>query len=145
MKKQLVVALALAAAAVVPAATASSSSPSVRFVTPSAGAVTGSTVTFRVALRNFVIDPADVGKRNKAHRGHLHFQLDGGKFDYPKYSGPNGSLAKTLGIAGTFSPAIAPVIVYKHLPAGPHTLTVFLANNDHSAEGANATIHFRVG
>ena len=144
MKKQLVVALALAAAAVVPAATASSSSPSVRFVTPSAGAVTGSTVTFRVALRNFVIDPADVGKRNKAHRSHLHFQLDGGKFDYPKYSGPNGQLAKTLGIAGKYSPSIAPMIIYRHLPAGKHTLVVFLANNDHSPVGPKASVTFTV-
>ena len=70
--------------------------------------VVGSTVTFDVHLQNFTLDPGDVGKRNKARRGHLHFQMDGGKFDYPRYSGPNGQLAKTLGIAGKYSPSIAP-------------------------------------
>ena len=143
--KKLVLALVAAAAVAVPSATAASSSPSVRFVTPAAGATTGSSVTFRVALKNFALDPADVGKRNKAHRGHLHFQMDGGKFDYPRYSGPNGKLATMLGIAGKYSPSIAPVIVYRHLPAGSHTLRVFLANNDHSPEGAQATVRFEVG
>jgi plastocyanin len=135
--KRLLLALVLASAFAVPAALgARTGNPSVRFVTPTNGADTGSSVTFKVALTNFTIDPADVGKHNKFHKGHLHFQMDGGKFDYPKFSGPNGDLAKTLGIAGTYSPSIAPVIVYEHLPAGKHTLTVFLANNDHSAEGA---------
>jgi len=143
MKKALAV-LTLAAAIAIPAATGASSSPSVTFVTPKANAATGSTVSFDVDLKNFSLDPADVGKRNKAHRGHLHFQMDGGKFDFPKYSGANGTLAKALGIAGTYSPSIAPMIVYKHLPAGKHTLTVFLANNDHSPAGAKATIHFTV-
>ncbi|HEY4346589.1 MAG TPA: hypothetical protein VGM80_03305 [Gaiellaceae bacterium] len=142
--KKLALAAVAATVAVFAASALASGPPSVRFTTPSAGAATTSTVTFRVALSNFSLDPADVGKLNKAHRGHLHFQMDGGKFDYPKYSGPNGDLAKTLGIAGKYSPSIAPVIVYKHLPAGKHTLTVFLANNDHSAEGARATLHFTV-
>jgi hypothetical protein len=132
------------AAASASAALASSSAPAVRFVTPTVNQTTPSTVVVRVALTNFSLDPADVGKLNKPHRGHLHFQMDGGKFDYPKYSGPNGKLAVTLGIAGKYSPSIAPVIVYKHLPAGKHTLTVFLANNDHSPEGAKATVHFDV-
>src|SRR4051812_12360701 len=143
MKKVLAV-LTLALAIGVQAAAGSSSSATVKFVTPKAGAKTPSSVTFLVALNGFKLDPADVGKRNKANRGHLHFQMDGGKFDYPKYSGANGTLAKALGIAGKYSPSVAPQIVYKHLPAGPHTLTVFLANNDHSPEGAKATVHFTV-
>jgi hypothetical protein len=142
--KHVVALLALAAAVAIPAASAGSSSPTVRFVTPSQNATTGSAVTFKVALGSFKLDPADVGKRNKANRGHLHFQMDGGKYDFPKYSGANGKLAKMLGIAGTYSPSIAPVITYAHLPAGKHTLTVFLANNDHSPEGAKATVHFTV-
>src|SRR3954466_4827037 len=89
--KHVLAVLTLAAAIAVPAASASSSSPSVRFVTPQANAATSSSVTFKVALGGFRLDPADVGKRNKANRGHLHFQMDGGTFDYPKYSGPNGS------------------------------------------------------
>ena len=142
--KHVLAVLALAAAIAIPAASAGSSSPTVRFVAPSQNATTGSSVTFKVVLGSFRLDPADVGKRNRAHRGHLHFQMDGGKYDFPKYSGPNGSLAKTLGIAGTYSPSIAPVIRYRHLPAGKHTLTVFLANNDHSPEGVKATVHFTV-
>jgi hypothetical protein len=142
--KKLVLATALFAALAVTQVAFSAGAPSVKFVSPAPGTTTGSTVTFKVALSNFTIDPADVGKRNKTAKGHLHFQMDGGKYDYPKYSGPNGDLAKTLGIAGKYSPSIAPVIVYKHLPAGTHHLTVFLANNDHSAEGAKASITFTV-
>lgn len=144
--KKLLVPTVLAAAVVASASAAlgSSSAPAVRFVTPTVNQTTPSTVVVRVALTNFSLDPADVGKRNKAGRGHLHFQMDGGKFDYPKYSGPNGQLAKTLGIAGKYSPSIAPVITYTHLPAGKHKLVVFLANNDHSAQGANATVTFTV-
>jgi hypothetical protein len=143
MNKVLLV-LALAVAVAVPVASGASNAPAVTFVTPKANAATGSTVTFDVKLKNFSLDPADVGKRNKAHRGHLHFQMDGGKFDYPKYSGANGTLAKALGIAGMYSPSIAPQIVYRHLPAGTHTLRVFLANNDHSPVGAKATVRFTV-
>jgi hypothetical protein len=135
---------ALAAALVYVSISTGAGSPTIHFVSPTAGARTPSTVSFRIALEHFSLDPADVGKRNKAGRGHLHFQMDGGKFDYPKYSGPNGQLAKTLGIAGKYSPSIAPVITYTHLPAGKHKLVVFLANNDHSAQGANATVTFTV-
>ncbi len=142
--KKLVLATAMFAALAVNAAAFSAGQPSVRFVTPAPASTTGSTVTFKVALNNFTLDPADVGKLNKSKKGHLHFQMDGGKYDYPRYSGPNGDLAKTLGIAGKYSPSIAPVITYKHLPAGTHHLTVFLANNDHSPEGAKAAITFTV-
>ena len=144
MRKLLLATVLAAAAASVPAAFGSSSAPAVRFVTPTVNQTTKSTVVVHVALANFKLDPADVGKRNKAHRGHLHFQMDGGKFDYPKYSGPNGQLAKTLGIAGKYSPSIAPMIIYRHLPAGKHTLVVFLANNDHSPVGPKASVTFTV-
>jgi hypothetical protein len=144
VKKLLVPTVLAVAAASASAALASSSAPAVRFVTPTVNQTTPSTVVVRVALTNFSLDPADVGKRNKARRGHLHFQMDGGKFDFPKYSGPNGSLAKTLGIAGKYSPSIAPKIVYRHLPAGKHTLRVFLANNDHSPVGPKASVTFTV-
>jgi hypothetical protein len=70
--------------------------------------------------------------------------MDGGKFDYPKYSGVNGKLAVMLGIAGKYSPSVTTAITYSHLPAGKHKLVVFLANNDHSPAGASASIHFTV-
>jgi hypothetical protein len=137
--------VALLATLVVPAAFASGSGkPSVKFVRPAAGATTGSSIQFVVKTTDFTLDPKDVGKRNKPHFGHLHFQMDGGKYDYPKYSGVNGKLAVMLGIAGKYSPSVTPAITYSHLPAGKHRLVVFLANNDHSPVGASASIRFTV-
>jgi hypothetical protein len=129
--------------AIVPVAFAAGK-PSVKFVKPRNGAATGSTVTFVIKLTNFKIDPKDVGKRNKPNTGHLHFQMDGGRYDYPKYSGANGTLAVKLGIAGKYSPSVTPSITYRHLPPGKHRLVVFLANNDHSPVGPSASVHFTV-
>jgi hypothetical protein len=134
---------AVLAALVVPVALGAGK-PAVTFAKPGAGATTGSKVTFVVKLTNFSLDPKDVGKQKKAGFGHLHFQMDGGKFDYPKYSGVNGKLAVMLGIAGKYSPSVTPAITYSHLPAGKHKLVVLLANNDHSPAGASASIHFTV-
>ena len=95
-------------------------------------------------LSNFTLDPKDVGKRNKPNVGHLHFQMDGGKFDYPKYSGRERQARCHARHPGKYSPSVAPAIRYSHLPAGKHTLVVFLANNDHSPEGAKASVTFTV-
>lgn len=113
------------------AATSGSAASSVSFVTPKANAMTGSTVTSTVKIRNFKINAAAVGKAPKAGQGHLHFQLDKGKFDYPKYSGANGKLAVQLKVAGVYSPAVKPTITYRNLPKGKHTLKIFLARNNH--------------
>lgn len=118
--------------------------PSVRFTTPHDGLTVGPKFTARVALKNFKIDPNAVGMAPRPGRGHLHFILDGGKFDYPQYSGPNGVTATKLGVAGYYSPALAPEITYQHLPAGPHTLEVALANNNHTPVGVTATVHITV-
>ena len=134
---------AVIAALAVPAALAAGK-PAVTFTKPKPGWMGGSTVTFDVKLTNFKLDPQDVGKQKKPGKGHLHFQMDGGKFDYPKYSGANGKLAVTLGIAGKYSPAVLPTITYSHLPPGKHRLVVFLANNDHSPVGVSASVHFTV-
>lgn len=144
MMKKITLAVGLLVALVASAAALAAGAPSVAFVTPKAGAVTGSTVTFTVKLTNFKLDANAVGKQKKANTGHLHFQMDHGKFDYPKYSGANGKLAVTLGIAGKYSPSVTPSIKYSHLPAGKHTLVVFLANNDHSPVGPKATVSFTV-
>lgn len=142
--RKVVVALASMTALVLAAVAVAAGTPGVTFISPKAGAVTGSKVTFTVKLTNFKLDPNAVGKQKKANTGHLHFAMDGGKFDYPKYSGANGKLAVTLGIAGKYSPSVTPSITYSHLPKGKHTLVVFLANNDHSPVGSKATIHFTV-
>ncbi len=116
----------------------------VSFVEPSGGSTVGDRVTAEVELDGFEIDADEVGMANKDGHGHLHFSLDGGEFDYPKYSGANGELAKQLGVEGTYSPSTEPAITYENLPPGEHTLDVFLANNDHSDTGVSATTTFTV-
>lgn len=120
----------------------SSEGASVSFVSPEDGGTAGSAVTAEVALESFDLDPAGVGKANAEGRGHLHFAMDGGEFDNPTYSGPNGELAAQLGTDGQYSPSVTPTITYKGLPAGEHTLEVDLVNNDHSETGVSETITF---
>ena len=112
--------------------------------TPKPNSKQGKNVTATVKLTNFKLDPKDVGKAPKPGKGHLHFTMDGGKFDQPKYSGANGKLAKKLGVNGKYSPSVAPKITYKGLPKGKHSLKVALANNDHSNAGATASVSFTV-
>ena len=58
--------------------------------------------------------------------------------------GPNGKLAEQLGVDGQYSPSTEPTITYDGLPAGEHTLTVDLVNNDHTETGTSATVTFTV-
>jgi hypothetical protein len=116
----------------------------VAFAKPKPDSKVGSKFTAKIKLSNFTLDPKDVGKKPQLGKGHVHFSLDGGKFDYPKYSGPNGKLAKKLGVTGKYSPSVMPEITYKNIPKGKHTLKVELANNDHSPAGASATDTFTV-
>jgi hypothetical protein len=60
------------------------------------------------------------------------------------YSGPNGQLAKKLGVTGKYSPSVTNSITYKNLPKGKHTISVQLANNDHSPAGGAAQVAFTV-
>jgi hypothetical protein len=104
-------------------------------------------VTVTVKTKNFTIDAKDVGGKPKAGKGHEHFQMDGGKYDYPKYSGANGRLAVKLGVQGKYSPSVTNKVTYRHLPKGKHKVTVFLVRNDHSNypnKGAKKTITFRI-
>jgi hypothetical protein len=116
----------------------------VRFVTPAAGAKTGPKVKATVALKNFEIAPKAVGQAPRLGQGHLHFTMDGGKYDRPRYAGNNGLLGKKLGVSGTYSPALAPYITYSHLPPGKHELVVALANNNHTSVGVTAKVKFTV-
>ena len=116
-----------------------SAEPAVSFSTPAEGSSESNTVTAEVELENFELDPMNVGKAFEEGKGHLHFSLDGGKFDTPKYSGANGELAKQLGVDGQYSPSVEPTITYENLPPGEHTLEVDLAGNDHSDIGATAS------
>jgi hypothetical protein len=124
--------------------TAAAGSPSVSIVKPADGSSAAGAVTAVVKLGGFMLSPSTVGKAPKAGQGHLHFAMDGGKYDLPKYSGANGDLAVKLGVQGKYSPSVTPTITYKNLPAGKHTLEVYLANNDHSNVGPDATTTFMV-
>jgi hypothetical protein len=116
----------------------------VAFVKPKAGSTTSSTVTVVVKVTGFKLAPKAVGKPAKQGEGHLHFSLDGGKFDQPKYSGANGQLAVKLGVNGKYSPSVTPTITYSGLPKGMHKLEVYLANNDHSNTGVEGKTSFVV-
>jgi hypothetical protein len=118
--------------------------PTVKFVVPKPGATEHGTVKATVVLTNFKIAPQAVGQAPRPGQGHLHFKMDGGKFDFPRYSGPNGLIAKKLGVTGHYSPALAPAITYRHLPPGRHELEVYLANNNHTNAGPEAEVEFTV-
>jgi hypothetical protein len=116
----------------------------VSIVAPKDGAKTGSTVEAKVSLKDFKISPSTVGQAPRPGQGHLHFSMDGGKFDHPKFSGANGELAQKLGVDGKYSPSLTPGITYKHLPPGKHELEVYLANNNHTNVGVEAKVEFTV-
>lgn len=114
------------------------------FVSPKSGSTGGPAVKVVVKVTGFALSPQTVGKAAKKGQGHLHFSMDEGKFDQPKYSGPNGQLAVKLGVQGKYSPSVTPTITYMGLPKGKHKLEVYLANNDHSNTGVSATTSFTV-
>jgi plastocyanin len=116
----------------------------VSVVNPKNGSTQGSTVPVKVKLSNFKLAPSQVGKAAKQGKGHLHFSIDDGKYDFPKYSGANGKLAVKLGVQGKYSPSVTPSITYRNLPAGKHKLEVYLANNDHTNTGVEANTSFTV-
>jgi hypothetical protein len=114
------------------------------FVKPKSGATVGPTVTAQVQLSKFKLAPTKVGKAAKQGEGHLHFSLDNGKYDFPKYSGANGKTAVKLGAQGNYSPSTVPSITYSRIPSGKHTLLVYLANNDHTDTGVATSTTFTV-
>ncbi len=120
------------------------SEPTVSFVSPTDGEMTADSVTAEVEFENFEIDAVNVGKAIEEGKGHLHFSLDGGEYDEPKYSGANGDLAVQLGVDGMYSPSTEPTITYSGLPKGEHTLEVDLVNNNHTETGTTASTTFTV-
>jgi plastocyanin len=127
-----------------PTKTVGAPGATVSFISPKDGSTEGSTVAVRVKLSHFKLAPNQVGKAARQGEGHLHFSMDDGKYDLPKYSGANGKLAVKLGVQGKYSPSVTPSITYRHLPAGKHTLEVYLANNDHTNTGVEASTSFTV-
>ena len=116
----------------------------VSFTAPQDGATTPGTVTAKVDVSGITLSPNTVGKAAAKGQGHLHFSMDEGKYDFPKYSGANGQLAIKLGVQGKYSPSVMPTITYKNLPPGEHKLEVYVANNDHTNTGAEAETTFTV-
>jgi hypothetical protein len=116
----------------------------VRFTTPTEASVVGPTVVAKVKLRKFKLAPKKVGQPAVQGEGHLHFSLDHGKFDFPKYSGANGRTAVKLGVQGKYSPSTTRFITYQNLPSGTHELEVYLANNDHTNTGVATFVSFIV-
>ncbi len=107
----------------------------------------GKSVVVKISTAYFTIDAKDVGKSPKAGKGHEHFALDGGKYDFPKYSGANGKLAKQLGVQGMYSPSVNNQVTYTGLPKGKHTIVVHLVKNNHSNyanKGATKKLTFTV-
>ena len=115
-----------------------------RLSSPTANAEVSGPVTAEVEIDGFTINGANVGKAPVAGEGHLHFEMDGGTYDFPKYSGANGELAVTLNVDGKYSPSVAPTITYSNLPMGEHTLKVFLVDNVHVNTGPMAETTFTV-
>jgi hypothetical protein len=116
----------------------------VEIVAPGEGQRVGGTFTARVDLKDFKIDAENVGKAPRPGYGHLHFQLDEGRYDHPRYSGKNGRIAVQLGVDGKYSPALEPEITYRNIPAGRHVLEIYLAHNNHVDTGAEDELEFAV-
>ena len=134
----------LASTGLLAANAAAAGAPAITWLHPSHK---GNNVTLAILTKNFKIDAAHVGMAPRAGRGHEHFQMDGGKFDYPKYSGANGKIAVQLGVQGKYSPSLNNKVTYTGLPKGKHKVTVFLVRNNHANypnSGAKKTVTFTV-
>jgi hypothetical protein len=145
LRSRLTMGLAAAGAALALSTTAiAASGPTISSLTAKQSA---NKVTVTIKTKNFTIDAKDVGKAPKAGKGHEHFAMDKGKYDHPKYSGANGTLAKQLGVDGKYSPSVNNKVTYTGLPKGKHTVTVFLVKNSHANyanSGAKKTLTFTV-
>jgi hypothetical protein len=127
-----------------PAASTAPAGPAVSFVSPTANADVAGAVMAEVKIDGFTVSADHVGQAPAAGEGHIHFQMDGGKYDFPKYSGANGELAVKLNVDGKYSPSVTPNITYSNLPAGQHTLKAFLVDNVHVDLGPMAETTFTV-
>jgi hypothetical protein len=137
-------AVSLGTAALLATTAAAAGAPT---ITSLKAAQSGNKVTVTIKTKSFTIDTKDVGKKAKAGKGHEHFAMDGGKYDFPKYSGANGTLAVKLGVQGKYSPSVTNKVTYTGLPKGTHKVTVFLVRNNHADypnAGAKKTMTFTV-
>jgi hypothetical protein len=114
------------------------------FEKPKDGTTVRSTLFASVDVSGFELSKASAGSAARQGQGHLHFSLDGGKYDFPKYSGRHGAFAQMLNVQGKYSPSFTRRIIYRDIPPGQHTLVVYLANNDYTNTGVQASTTFIV-
>jgi hypothetical protein len=126
-------------------------------------------VVVKVKVHNFKLAPAQFGHRPQLGEGMIRFSLNkvpedveeseveeaetnplgsgrviGRSFDFARFSGPNGILARQLHSEGQFSPATQPQIFYRNIPEGFYRLIITLAENDGSPTPYHAVTHFRI-
>lgn len=144
--------------------------PGVQVISPRNGARQSShAVVVKVAVHNFKLAPRHFGGEPQLGEGNLRFGLNrvpdcvdpqklqraidspfgtgrliGRSFDYPRYAGPNGTLAERIGSAGSYSPATRPEIYYHHLRSGFYRLVITLAENDGSPTPFHAVTNFQI-
>lgn len=116
----------------------------VSFVYPTGGSAVAATFTARVTVSRFRLIRSGLGAKAREGFGHLHFALDHGRYDEPRYAGPNGRLALRLGVNGFYSPAYRPTITYRRIPPGWHALSVLLVNSNDTPTGVADVVRFRV-
>jgi hypothetical protein len=125
-------------------------------------------VVVKVKVHNFTLAPTQFGKTPQLGEGLIRFSLNkvpdsvdeseeeqansplgsgrviGRSFDFPRFSGPNGLLAKRLDSEGSYSPATEPQIYYHNLPTGFFRIVITLAQNDGSPTPYHTVTHFRI-
>lgn len=110
------------------AAERAASTPSVELVFPEDGQTVSPTFTARTQVSG---------------RGRVHFRLDGGRYDTPRYTG-GGRVVHQTGPAGRYSQPTGSTITYRGVPAGEHTLQAVLADGSGAETGASAASDFTV-
>lgn len=144
--------------------------PSVAVISPRNGARQASrAVVVKVRVRNFQLAPRHFGGEPQIGEGHLRFalnrvpdcvdpvklrraeespvgrgRLQGASYDFARYSGPNGALAKRIGSSGSYSPATRPEIYYHRLKAGFYRLVITLALNNGATTPYHAVTNFQI-
>jgi hypothetical protein len=144
--------------------------PTVTIVSPRNGArQTSRAVVVKAKVGNFRLAPKRFGGEPRLAEGHLRFSLNrvpdcvdpaklrralespvgrgrlvGASFDFPRYAGPNGLLAKRIGSTGSYSPATRPEIYYHELPAGFYRLVLTLAQNNGATTPYHVVANFQI-
>lgn len=105
----------------------STSAPTVAITSPQNGAtVPGGNVTVTVQVQNFNV-VAKQGQANVTGEGHIHYYMDVSPL--PSTAGRPAVPADSNAV---WSNVAATTYSFANVPAGQHTFSVQLANNDHS-------------